>query len=91
MIVHPVLAGIAGHQVLTNDESADARVDQDAAVDGRFIYTALAQASQVFELQHIGAGVAPKKTVVERMRQGQGIRAAKALGVESIDGGEDVL
>jgi len=47
---------------------------------------ALPFAPQMFELQHIRAGIAPKQAVVQRGRERQGVGPARPLCIEHIDG-----
>jgi hypothetical protein len=63
--MHPVLADIAGHEILPDDELADSWVDQHTALDGSFVYPTLAEAAKVLELEHIGPGIASKEAIIE--------------------------
>jgi hypothetical protein len=70
MTVHPILVCITCHQVLTNKQSPDARVNEDTSFDRCFVHATLAQTTQVLELEHMGTGIASKQAIVKRMLQG---------------------
>jgi hypothetical protein len=64
LVVHPVLANIARHEILADDEFADPWVDEYTALDGSFVYPPLAEATEMFELEHISPGIASKEAII---------------------------
>ena len=61
------------------------------ALDGSFVDPALAEATEVFELQHIGPSIASKEAIIQGRCQGQGVGAAEVVGIQGVDRGEDIF
>ena len=88
--MHPVLADVAGPQILPQHQRADARVDEHAALDRRLVDAAGAEMPQMLDLRDVGARVEPEEPIVERRSQCQGVWPAIAGVIELGHGGEHV-
>src|SRR5579884_252849 len=82
LVVNAVLADIAGSQILPDDDDADARIDDDAALDVGLEDAGLAQTSEMIELRYVAAGIEAKQGIVERRLQHQRVGTAEARLVE---------
>src|SRR5262249_16000805 len=91
LVMDAVLRREPGTQILADDEHADTRIDEDAALDRRLEDAARAQPPQMLELQRGAARVKAKERSVERGGQSGRIGPGIARLVEHCDRGEHVL
>jgi hypothetical protein len=71
--MHSVLSNVAGLQILPRYQGADARVDEDAALDRRLVDAEGAEMPQMLDLRDVSARIEGEQPILERRRQCQRI------------------